>query len=87
MFREEIEKEKQKKHFEQLRAEGKTDQARADLARLAIIRQEREAAAKKREVEQKGLETILIFLPFGNWRKICSHSQGCSKGREARFYS
>lgn len=51
--REEIEKEKQKKHFEQLRAEGKTDQARADLARLAIIRQEREAAAKKREVEQK----------------------------------
>jgi len=51
--REEIEKESQKKLHEQLRAEGKTEQARADLARLAIIRQEREQAAKKRAAEQQ----------------------------------
>ncbi|OQV18879.1 hypothetical protein BV898_07132 [Hypsibius exemplaris] len=50
--REEIEKESAKKLHEQLRAEGKTEQARADLARLAIIREEREQAAKKRAAEQ-----------------------------------
>lgn len=55
--RDEIEKERQKKVHEQLRAEGKTDQARADLARLAIIRQEREQAAKRREAETKGMST------------------------------
>ena len=31
---------------------GKTDEARADLARLAIIRKQREEAAKKREAEK-----------------------------------
>ena len=34
--------------------EGKTDEARADLARLALIRKQREEAAKKREEERKG---------------------------------
>ena len=33
---------------------GKTDEARADLARLALIRKQREDAAKKREEEKKG---------------------------------
>lgn len=51
--REEVEKESQKRLHEQLRAEGKTEQARADLARLAIIREEREQAAKRRAAEQK----------------------------------
>lgn len=37
-----------------LHYEGKTDQAKADLARLAIIRREREEAAKKKEEEKKG---------------------------------
>ena len=31
---------------------GKTDEARADLARLAIIRKQREEAAKKRDAEK-----------------------------------
>lgn len=34
---------------------GKTDQAKADLARLAIIRKQREEAAKKKEEERKGM--------------------------------
>lgn len=34
--------------------EGKTEQARADLARLAIIKREREEAAKKRDELRKG---------------------------------
>ncbi|CAM4709539.1 hypothetical protein PO909_012838 [Leuciscus waleckii] len=47
--REEIEKQKAKERYMKLHLEGKTDQARADLARLAIIKKQREDAAKKRE--------------------------------------
>ena len=34
--------------------EGKTEEAQADLARLALIRKQREEAAKRREEEIKG---------------------------------
>lgn len=34
--------------------QGKTEQARADLARLAIIKQHRAEAAARREAEKKG---------------------------------
>lgn len=44
-----------------LHLEGKTDQARADLARLAIIKKQREDAAKKREDLRKG-ELIALRL-------------------------
>lgn len=37
-----------------LHAKGKTAQARADLARLAIVKQQREEAAKRREAEKLG---------------------------------
>lgn len=50
--REEIERQKAKENYDRLHAEGKTDQARADLARLALIRQQREDAAKKKEAEK-----------------------------------
>lgn len=52
--REEIEKQKAKERYMKLHLEGKTDQARADLARLAIIKKQREEAAKKREEMRKG---------------------------------
>lgn len=52
--REEIEKQRAQAHYQKLHAEGKTEQARADLARLAIIKQQREEARKRREAEQKG---------------------------------
>lgn len=52
--REEIEKQKSKERFMKLHLEGKTDQARADLARLAIIKKQREDAAKKRDNLRKG---------------------------------
>ena len=35
-----------------LRAQGKTDEAQADLARLSLIRAQREEAAKKRAEEK-----------------------------------
>ncbi|XP_041364773.1 28 kDa heat- and acid-stable phosphoprotein-like [Gigantopelta aegis] len=50
--REELEKQEAKRRYQQLHIEGKTDEARADLARLALIRKQREEAAKKREEER-----------------------------------
>lgn len=53
-----------KRKYQALTAAGKTDEAKADLARLAIIRQQREDAAKKRELEQKGVcdcEQLIVY--------------------------
>lgn len=52
--REEIQKQRATAHYRKMHSEGKTEEARADLARLAIIRQQREEAAKKREEEKQG---------------------------------
>ncbi|KAJ8665290.1 hypothetical protein QAD02_006952 [Eretmocerus hayati] len=54
--REQIEKQKAIANYQKMHAAGKTDEARADLARLAIIKQQREEAAKKRELEKKAKE-------------------------------
>ncbi|VVC42091.1 Hypothetical protein CINCED_3A014105 [Cinara cedri] len=58
--KEELEREKKKLHYQKLQAEGKTEEARADLARLAIIKQQRAEAAKKREEEKKEKEMAKI---------------------------
>ncbi|KAK1699219.1 hypothetical protein QYE76_015916 [Lolium multiflorum] len=54
--REEIEKQRSILHYKRLQEEGKTDQARKDLDRLSLIRQERAEAAKKREEEKAAKE-------------------------------
>lgn len=54
--REQLEKQKAFANYQKLHAAGKTDEARADLARLAIVKQQREEAAKKRELEKKQKE-------------------------------
>ncbi|CAG2168906.1 unnamed protein product [Oppiella nova] len=54
--REELEKQRAREAYQRLHAQGKTDQARADLARLAIIKQQREDAQKRREADQKARE-------------------------------
>ncbi|XP_071527296.1 uncharacterized protein [Panulirus ornatus] len=54
--REELQKQRATAYYRKLHAEGKTEEARADLARLAIIRQQREEAAKKKEEEKKARE-------------------------------
>jgi len=51
--REEIDKARAKAHYQKQHAAGKTEEARADLARLAIIRKQREDAAKKRDEDKK----------------------------------
>lgn len=62
--REEIEKQKAKAHYMKLHYAGKTDEAKADLARLAIIRREREEAARKKEGEKKGNQVKQASLVF-----------------------
>lgn len=51
--REQIEKQKAHAAYQKRHAEGKTAQAKADLARLAIIKQHRAEAAARREAEKK----------------------------------
>ncbi|KAL3522394.1 hypothetical protein ACH5RR_015228 [Cinchona calisaya] len=54
--REEIERQKAHERYMKLQEQGKTDQARKDLERLALIRQQRAEAAKKREEEKAAKE-------------------------------
>lgn len=60
--REEIERQRSQAHYQKLHAEGKTEQARADLARLAIIKQHRAEAAARREQEKKGKYFLLLSV-------------------------
>ncbi|KAJ1548753.1 hypothetical protein HK405_015678, partial [Cladochytrium tenue] len=50
--REAIERERAHEHHLRMQMEGRTEQARNDLARLAIIRKQREDAARKKVEEQ-----------------------------------
>eukprot|EP01135_Chromosphaera_perkinsii_P010496 Nk52_evm6s2152 gene=Nk52_evmTU6s2152 len=54
--KEELAKQQARQRYEKMHREGKTDEAKADLARLAVIRKQREEAAKKREAEKKAKE-------------------------------
>ncbi|XP_028311004.1 pdgfa associated protein 1b isoform X2 [Gouania willdenowi] len=54
--REELEKQKAKERYMKMHLAGKTDQAKSDLARLAIIKKQREEAARKKEEEKKAKE-------------------------------
>ncbi|CAN6444191.1 unnamed protein product [Victoria cruziana] len=54
--REEIEKQKAHERYMRLQEQGKTEQARKDLERLQLIRQQRAEAAKKREEEKAAKE-------------------------------
>lgn len=53
--REALQAQQAKERYQKMHAEGKTDEARADLARLSLIRERREveAARKKAEKEEK----------------------------------
>lgn len=49
-----------KERYWKLQEAGKTDQAKSDMARLQLIRQEREEKAKQRKAGE-------LFLTFGGW--------------------
>lgn len=51
--REAIEAQQERERYMKLHAEGKTEEARSDLARLAIIREKREAERARKEAEKE----------------------------------
>jgi len=53
--REALQAQQAKERYQKLHAEGKTDEARADMARLRLIREKRDAdaAVKAAELEEK----------------------------------
>lgn len=55
--REALQKQQAAARYQKLTEEGKTDQARADLARLAVIRKQREEAKRKKDEELAAKET------------------------------
>jgi Casein kinase substrate phosphoprotein PP28 len=61
-IREQKEKQEAKERYWKAHLAGKTDQAKADLARLAQIRKEREEAQAKRKAEAEGLFILLVTL-------------------------
>ncbi|TQV98261.1 hypothetical protein V2A60_007982 [Cordyceps javanica] len=54
--REALEAQAAKERYLKLQAEGKTDQAKADLARLKLIREQRAAEAERRQAEKEEKE-------------------------------
>lgn len=54
--REEIEKQRSHERYKKLQEQGKIEQAKKDLERLALVRQQRAEAAKKREEERAAKE-------------------------------
>lgn len=51
---------------------GKTEEAQADMARLAMIRKNREEAAKKRDEERKG---TTLFQQFRSFHELLSYEK------------
>lgn len=77
--------------------EGKTEQARKDLERLAIVRKEREEAAAKKKAESEGAFHLAFILPplfFADLmsvilqpskRKLRPEKQGSGRGLETNL--
>ena len=61
-------------YFVQLHVQGKTDEAKADLTRLAKVRAEREAAQAKRKAEADGKHTLRLLLSLRELTHIDSVS-------------
>eukprot|EP00271_Cylindrocystis_brebissonii_P015437 TRINITY_DN38332_c0_g1_i1.p1 TRINITY_DN38332_c0_g1~~TRINITY_DN38332_c0_g1_i1.p1 ORF type:complete len:175 (-),score=76.14 TRINITY_DN38332_c0_g1_i1:277-801(-) len=54
--REELQKQASKERYMKLQEQGKTDEAKKDLERLALIRKQRQEAAQRKEEEKKAKE-------------------------------
>lgn len=79
--KEEVARQEAARRYQQLHAQGKTEEARADLARLAIIRKQREEAAQKRELEKKEKESRAQASKEASLQAIKSKGSKQSRGR------
>jgi len=80
--REEIEKERKRRAYEKLHKEGKTDEAKADLERLAAIKAKREAVAKEREDKKNEEEASKAARKNANSTAAYTDALGGAKSRK-----
>jgi hypothetical protein len=79
--REALQAQQAKERYEKLHAEGKTDQARADLERLKLVRERREAEAarKKAEAEERAEQEKAKAELLERERKMRDAAMGAGK--------
>lgn len=56
--REALEAQQERERYMKLHAEGKTEEARSDLARLSLIREQREAERARKQAEKEEKEAV-----------------------------
>lgn len=56
--REALQAQKAKENYQKMHSEGKTDEARADLARLALIKEKREVEIARKKAEKEEREEV-----------------------------
>jgi len=79
--REALQAQQEKERYQKLHAEGKTEQARADLERLALVREKRdaEAARKKAEAEEKAEHDKAKAEQLAREEKLRAEARGTPK--------
>jgi hypothetical protein len=65
-----------------LHAEGKTDEARADLARLALVKERREAERLRKEAEKEEKEELARQRAEEREKRLAKGGQGKKKGKK-----
>jgi hypothetical protein len=75
--REAIQAQQAKERYQKLHEAGKTDEAKADLARLKLIREKREAEAARKQVSRRAS----IREPFAN-KLTSGRERGARRQRE-----
>ena len=74
--REELEKERARRHFEELHRQGKTPEAKADLARHEEVKKRREEAALKRKEDEEKAAAAEVSKAKGNTKSEFSEALG-----------
>ncbi|PGH10669.1 hypothetical protein AJ80_07425 [Polytolypa hystricis UAMH7299] len=84
--REAIEAQQARERYMKLHAEGKTDEARADLARLALVKERREAekARKQAEKEEKEERDRVKAEQREREAKMRTAAMGSAKGKKMK---
>ncbi|KAL4805269.1 major facilitator superfamily domain-containing protein [Aspergillus unguis] len=80
--REAIEAQQARERYMKLHAEGKTDEARADLARLAIVKERREVERSRKEAEKEEKAEIAKQRAEERERKLAKGGGPKKKGKK-----
>ncbi|KAK3646812.1 hypothetical protein LTR56_008299 [Elasticomyces elasticus] len=88
--REALEAQQKKERYQKLHAEGKTEEARADMERLKLVRQQREEAAAQKDAEKQEKDSLskekkeqMARLDRAQALKAARGARGSKKGGKA----